>query len=159
MSWTHEDSMTLGDLIRRLESYPREEVFKPGFGGGHSYRGYYKCLAFTPLGRATAGEMLDAARACLGQTFGGWKGGNYKMDAETGCFIAEQGECGEAIRQHFFEIHGLRKRDAARADLELRTKELLRRILRGERTLDAIVSYGYQDEIRALLAEWEARRG
>lgn len=52
------------------------------------------------------------------------------------------------------------------SDLELRTKELLRRILQGaldQRAFESLRTQArrekFEDEIRALLAEWEARRG
>jgi hypothetical protein len=48
--------------------------------------------------------------------------------------------------------------DAARADLERHTRELLARFLRDGGTSNAANFKKFEDDARALLAEWEARR-
>ena len=47
-----------------------------------------------------------------------------------------------------------------RADLERRTRELLERLLRGEHSFETTAECieKFEDDARALLAEWEARR-
>jgi len=68
-----------------------------GFENPHSYRGFYDQLAFEPLDNVEIGAMLTAARAALGSTYTGWKGGEYTMNAYTECHIAERGSMGIEI--------------------------------------------------------------
>jgi len=89
--------MTLGALINKLEEYPREQVVVKGFKNPHSYRGYYEQLAFEPADNTTVGEMLDSARSALGETFPGWKGGDFEMGEYTDCHLANWGKCGEEM--------------------------------------------------------------
>ncbi len=83
--------MTLGDLIETLEAADPEHWVKHGFGEPHSYRGDYSEVAFTPVDDVTVGSMLAHARAALGQTFIGYKGGEYTMHEFTPTWIAEYG--------------------------------------------------------------------
>lgn len=84
----------LQDLIAFLESQPASKIVRFGFSEPMSYRGYYDELAFRPAENVTIGSMLENARSALGQTFEGYKGGSYKMDEYTDCWIAEYGESG-----------------------------------------------------------------
>ncbi len=56
-----------------------------------SYRGYYDELAFEPQDDVSFGEMLAHAKAAMGATFTGYKGGEYTMESYTPCWIAEYG--------------------------------------------------------------------
>lgn len=85
---------TLGELITHLENLPETMVVKEGFLGPHSYRGYYEHLAFEPAENVQVRDMLADARYALGQTFHGWKGGEYLMIENTPCWLANDGECG-----------------------------------------------------------------
>lgn len=89
--------MTLGELITALEAADAEQIIPNGFDTPHSYRGYYNELAFEPATDITVAEMLEAARSALGETYEGWKGGQYKMTAHTDCWLAEEGCLGETI--------------------------------------------------------------
>lgn len=89
--------MTLGDLIKALEKADPERVVPFGFSGPHSYRGIYADLAFEPAFDVTIAHMLQAARSALGKTFTGYKGGEFLMDEDTDCWIAEYGHTGEYI--------------------------------------------------------------
>lgn len=95
--WYHESASTerylnLGGLIARLEREDPNRVLPLGFANPHSYRGDYSELAFEPVPRIRIGDMLDAARAALGATFDGYKGGDYTMTEHTSCWIARYGE-------------------------------------------------------------------
>lgn len=82
----------LGDLIARLDAEPdKTRLVAFGFARPHSYRGYYEQLAFEPRENVTVQSMLDAARSALGQTFTGYKGGEYVMDEDADCWIAFRG--------------------------------------------------------------------
>jgi hypothetical protein len=82
----------LGDLIARLEREDPERVLPIGFAEPHSYRGDYADLAFELRRDIAIGDMLAAARAALGATFQGYKGGDYTMGEQTDCWIASYGE-------------------------------------------------------------------
>jgi hypothetical protein len=83
--------MTLGELITALEAADPNQVVSHGFHNPHSYRGDYYDLAFEPAQNVTVASMLEAARTALGTTYQGWKGGDFTMDADTWCWLSEQG--------------------------------------------------------------------
>ena len=83
--------MVLRELISWLESQNPDAVVPYGFGEPMSYRGYYDQVAFEPVENARIGDMLEHAKSALGATFFGYKGGEYKMQEYTDCWIAEYG--------------------------------------------------------------------
>jgi hypothetical protein len=83
--------MSLGEIIERLEKEDPDRVLKIGWGEPASYRGYYEDVAFEPANDVTIGSMLENAESALGQTFSGYKGGDFKMHEHTECWIAEYG--------------------------------------------------------------------
>lgn len=89
--------MILKDLIEFLEKHPEEKRVKTGFGNPHSYRGHYYELAFEVIENTTVGEMLESAKSALGETYQGYKGGNFQMNEYTDCHLAKYGCCGEEI--------------------------------------------------------------
>lgn len=84
----------LGDIIKWLEQQDPNLIVPIGFGKPMSYRGYYEDLAFKPVENARLGDMLEHARSALDQEFDGYKGGIYKMDEYTTCWISEYGDGG-----------------------------------------------------------------
>jgi hypothetical protein len=114
--------ISLGTLIRQLERvqfYSDNPGHQEGcfiqfdFGSFlprsvHSYRGYYDHLAVSfetqyernrrhdPSGKTSNScrvpEFLQTLRNAIGQTFSGWKGGNYMMTAETPVWAASTGD-------------------------------------------------------------------
>ena len=89
--------MSLGELIKALEAADPNKTVAIGFHNPMSYRGYYDQLAFEPLRDTTVGAMLKEAREALGQTFTGYKGGEYEMHDYTDVWLAYHGCCGEEI--------------------------------------------------------------
>jgi hypothetical protein len=89
--------MRLGELIEFLEARDPATVVPIGFRHPHSYRGYYECLAFEPAENVTVGSMLECAKGALGETFEGYKGGDYTMKEYTNIYLAEYGKTGEEI--------------------------------------------------------------
>jgi hypothetical protein len=83
--------MSLGEIIERLEKEDPSRILKIGWGEPGSYRGYYQDVAFEPANNVTIGSMLENAKSALGQTFCGYKGGDFKMNEYTDCWIAEYG--------------------------------------------------------------------
>ncbi|CAL9667746.1 hypothetical protein SUDANB145_07248 (plasmid) [Streptomyces sp. enrichment culture] len=90
--------MNLGDLITRLEAAHPNQTVPHGFHNPHSYRGDYMDLAFEPAHNITVAAMLEAARSALGTTYQGYKGGQFTMDANSWCWLSEEGDAsGETI--------------------------------------------------------------
>lgn len=89
--------MNLQELIATLEKHDPAKTVRMGFSDPHSYRGDYSELAFEPKEHTTVGAMLVAARSALGATFQGYKGGDYRMDEWTHCWLAQYGCSGETI--------------------------------------------------------------
>ncbi len=83
--------MTLGKLIKALESADPNYIAPRGFADPDSYRGYYDELAFIPVLNVSVHSMLEHAKSALGTTFMGYKGGNYTMGEYTECWIAPYG--------------------------------------------------------------------
>jgi hypothetical protein len=64
----------------------------------HSYRGYYSDLALDSKDEpTTAGELLAILKRALGETYGGYKGGDFVMGADTPLWMASYGSTGRAI--------------------------------------------------------------
>jgi hypothetical protein len=91
--------MILKDLIRTLELAPADADIRldNGCPPGEfmSWRGNYAELSLDPHGTEdrTVGELLAAARACIGSTFTGYKGGEYTMSEHTEVWADEYGTC------------------------------------------------------------------
>jgi hypothetical protein len=96
--------MYLEDLINFLKEQDPKLIVNDGFGYPHSDRGSYENLAFDPVEKTTFGEMLKHADSAVGKTFKGWKGGDFKMDLYTSCYIGKYGECGEPITSAHFKL-------------------------------------------------------
>jgi hypothetical protein len=92
-----ESQMTLGGLIDRLSQLdPSTEIY--GIGNPHSYRGYYKDLAFELCSnKRTVTNILIEAKYCLGRDFVGYKGGDFRMARDTLIWVANKGCLGEKI--------------------------------------------------------------
>jgi hypothetical protein len=123
--------MTLSDLIARLEKEDPSHVVPLGFANPHSYRGDYSHLAFAPMRPCSVASMLNAARSALGNTYQGWKGGDYEMSEWTTVYLAERGDCGEEIGPTLldFMLSAPSPRDEAREGEE-RTVAVLRELQR-----------------------------
>jgi hypothetical protein len=89
--------MYLKELIEQLSAMHPDLVIEFGFRSPHSHRGSYEQLAFEPARNVSIGEMLDHATNAMGQTFEGYKGGEYKMGEYTDCWLAHYGCCGEEL--------------------------------------------------------------
>lgn len=98
--WAEERSrtqLTLGQLIARLAELPPDSPVT-NLQNPHSYRGYYRDLAFEQVsGTRPAGELLAECRAAMGQVFQGYKGGDFAMTALTPLWVAHYGDCGLRI--------------------------------------------------------------
>lgn len=84
-------------LINALKALPDDANFTNGFDEAMSYRGYYSELGLNPCGQAKASEMLKVLESAVGETFAGYKGGEYTMNDSTECYLASYGSCGDQI--------------------------------------------------------------
>lgn len=98
--WAEERSrtqFTLGKLIAALEKLPADQPVT-NLTNPHSYRGYYRDLAFElDKGTQPAGDLLAVCRSAMGQVFTGYKGGEFAMTALTPLWVAEVGCTGLRI--------------------------------------------------------------
>ncbi len=90
--------MTLGPFIEALENLPPDLPIKcsDGTTPGEpaSYRGYYSDLAFEPDGGdVSTGDFLAVVKTALGQTFEGYKGGDFVMAEDTPLWVSGYGMC------------------------------------------------------------------
>lgn len=93
----YESALTLGDVIFQLSVLRRDQKV-PQFVNGHSYRGYYECLAVEPTGQLTSvDESIRFFTSLDGQTFRGWNGGEFRMSRQSRVFIATEGACGDPM--------------------------------------------------------------
>ncbi len=97
MDYLELEHLSLGQLISELEKRPEETHVPLGFCRPHSYRGYYERLGFIPENDTTVGAMLACARQALGNTYCGYKGGEWKMDEDTLVYLAYWGNTGEEM--------------------------------------------------------------
>lgn len=97
----YEGAYTLGDFIKKLKTLEQDKPIEFGFGGAvptefDSYRGYYAEIALGYEGAygtsaVLVSELLEKAEACIGETFQGWKGGDFTMNEDTNLFVANSG--------------------------------------------------------------------
>jgi hypothetical protein len=85
--------MYLGDAITFLESRDPAALLQVGLINPHSWRGRYNDLAVEP-GRKpqTVADALAVLRTCVGRTFEGYKGGDFKMDKLTDLYLDHYGK-------------------------------------------------------------------
>jgi len=96
------NQMTLGQMIDVLERKdPTADVQFSFVGmvptGVSSYRGYYDQLAIgyeSKYPRPKVADVLTMLKDADGQTFTGYKGGEYTMDRDTAVWVANNGEVG-----------------------------------------------------------------
>lgn len=101
LQWQKERAsiqMTLGKLIERLSELNQytemDGIWKP-----HSYRGYYRDLAFDQCDKRLVADVLECVKQCVGKTYIGYKGGEYQMGVDTPAWIASYGHCGTRIME------------------------------------------------------------
>jgi hypothetical protein len=90
--------IALGDLIALLEARPQDQGVSFDFCGlvptsVDSYRGYYDHLAmgWSADGAPKVADLLGRLREALGAVFTGYKGGEFRMDADTPMWVANYG--------------------------------------------------------------------
>ena len=96
--------LNVGQLIALLKERPKDESVQFDFGGiaptkCANYRGYYQDLAigFDEEGHATVGSLLAELTAAVGQTFMGWKGGEYVMRRNSSLWVANPGRTTDTV--------------------------------------------------------------
>lgn len=94
--------VSLGTLRSALAVLPPDLPVVIDGGGSpgelDSYRGYYERLAFDPSGEATtAAAVIASLDAADGETYQGYKGGDYDMGGHTFLHVASYGDCGPCV--------------------------------------------------------------
>lgn len=94
--------LTLGTAISKLGDVDGSTPVVFDIGGGphhaHSYRGYYSDLAFDTADTGVyVKDFLGYLRESNGETFMGYKGGDYTMEDNTPLWVASYGDCGRAM--------------------------------------------------------------
>jgi hypothetical protein len=88
-------TINLGEMVAALQALPADAVILDTDGTMFSYRGYYDQLALNlaPGEQADKDVLLTFATAALaGQTFHGYRGGEYLATDTTAVFVAAFGE-------------------------------------------------------------------
>lgn len=96
-------TLTAADQTLPVEAVvvlPNEKTVTASLTNPHSNRGFFPDLSFKPdtTQTHTVAEVLTLATAALGHEFAGWKGGKFRMNANTPIWVAFVGEVGEAVR-------------------------------------------------------------
>jgi hypothetical protein len=97
--------LSLRETIALLSAHPDDapaqiewsgELF--GFDGVDSYRGYYSDLALEPVRGATNVRAIrQALESAIGETYQGYKGGDYTMGPTTPLWVANYGTTGAMV--------------------------------------------------------------
>lgn len=112
---TAEDltQITLGELIQKLEAvedktlpvaydfeYAYPTIFQCWRGSyaelalGWSHHGYQACDAWGKSTQPPVAAFLEECKSAVGQTFEGWKGGDFIMGLGTAIWVANPGNSG-----------------------------------------------------------------
>lgn len=89
--------LTLGEAVKTLSELPADAMVKFDFAGRspcepHSYRGYYSDIAFEATDQIiTVAEFLHTCEDVIGQTFEGYKGGDFAMAEDTPMWVSSWG--------------------------------------------------------------------
>ena len=86
--------LTLNQIIEKLRTVDPDVVVRNGFHNPHSYRGYYDRLCFEPTEFISVRDMLAEAEEAKGNTYTGWKGGEYTMNGWTLVHLNFEGQSG-----------------------------------------------------------------
>ena len=96
---------TLGEVILLLKAQPISNIVKLDFTEEHprnliSYRGYYEdlCLDYDDTAPPiTVGRLLEMFEVADGQTYTGYKGGDFTMHRKTLVWVAPYSMCGRML--------------------------------------------------------------
>ena len=96
-----DGQLTIHYLIQRLKDFKSDlTVVEDTKGWGldltwfHSYRGFYSDLAIIPDNEntCTVGELIQALEKSIGETYAGYKGGQFEMTPRTFVWLANYGQ-------------------------------------------------------------------
>lgn len=99
--------MNVQSIIDYLEEYKTENgdcIVANGWYNSDSYRGYYQELAVEPADfPVTIETLINTLRDSIGETFQGYKGGEYMMEEDSTVFYASYGCTGPEITKAFLK--------------------------------------------------------
>lgn len=100
--------MNIGQLLDALGKFDQAEVLQNAPINPHSYRGYYNHLSMEPtVSKMAIGKFVTNLNQCMGQTYIGWKGGEYTMNFDCELFVAYEGSCGVNVIGIVVNEHGI----------------------------------------------------
>lgn len=102
-------SITLGALIKLLESVEKDKFVAHSLENLHSFRGEPAQLAISSGNGTIVANMLEEAKAAVGKTFEGYKGGEYVMTEKTSVNFSFYGSSDEYPHMFFSFINDLFK--------------------------------------------------
>ena len=97
---------TVDEIYDMLSELPSDSVFQNGFTSAHSYRGSYDTLAVEPCCETSVTEMMTCLANAIGETFTGYKGGEFTMQGTEELFLAYEGSCGSRIEGYKCTTNG-----------------------------------------------------
>jgi len=96
--------MTLQSLVNYLEQQDQDLVIRHGFSSPHSYRWNYCNVAFEPTENIKIKDMLAIVKDTIGNTYVGWKGGDFEMCQYADCYLAFQGQTGIELKGFILDL-------------------------------------------------------
>lgn len=85
-------TLSIKEAIEKLKRVEPKTLIR-GLGGLDSYRGYYEHLAFEPDNSIKfPKEIINELEKAIGETFTGYKGGEFIMSEDTLLFVSKYGE-------------------------------------------------------------------
>ena len=91
---------TIEETINFLQDLQCKGISEvPLFDYPHSYRGYYDDLSLNPnpKSKMPISDLITLIQSCVGQTYEGYKGGDYVMDELSEIYAAEYSCCGISL--------------------------------------------------------------
>ncbi len=89
--------MYLRKLINLLYTVPEGTVFSEGFHNAHSYRGSYEDLGVEPKSNVTIDSMVSCLEQAIGETYRGYKGGEFTMIGPEDVYLSYKDCSGSRI--------------------------------------------------------------
>lgn len=97
--------MTLIEIVERLKKEDPNRAVPLGWDEAMSWRGDYYQLAVNPAKSVTVGAMIKVLEDAVGETFEGYKGGEFVMGKYTDVYLDQYGRSdGNRISYYLLEF-------------------------------------------------------
>ena len=84
------ENLTIGTILVRLSKEPPTKILKQGWDWECSYRGDYYQLGLHIVQNVSIQTMMDVLKRAIGHEYCGYKGGMYRMESNTECYLIEE---------------------------------------------------------------------